>query len=378
MNPIVAEVARRGRVSFMEYMELALYHPEAGYYTKPRPEEGPVGPRGDFITAPTAAPLLADTVAGLLTRLAAAGGGPVVFAELAAGEGFFLERLCASAGPVGGGVLRRVVAVEMAPWARARLAERCPGAEVAAALGEVEPPAGPAVLFASELYDALPAHRVTVVRRDDALVLMEYYVETGADGGLEWVLDAPSTPAVAEYLRQHGIVLEEGQVAEVRPQARAMHEALLAWCGTDAVSLVIDYGYPAHRLYNPRGRRFGSLVGYRGHRASHDVLASPGETDITAHVNFDDLEGAAAEVGWERGAVHPLGAFLALLGATKLLPDAVSRGEPLSADQWAALSAAKRLMSPSGMGSDLKVLVQGRGRLYRAFGKIAAPPRLEA
>ena len=91
------------RVSFKDFMELALYHPEAGYYTRPRPAAGPVGPRGDFITAPTAAPLLADTVARLLRRLAAACGEPVVFVELAAGEGLFLERLCGAAGAPGAG-----------------------------------------------------------------------------------------------------------------------------------------------------------------------------------------------------------------------------------------------------------------------------------
>ncbi len=378
MNPIVAEVARRGRVSFRDFMELALYHPDAGYYTKPRPATGPVGPRGDFITAPTAAPLLADTVARLLARLAAACGEPVVFAELAAGEGFFLERLCASTRAAGRDALRRVVAVEIAPWARERLADRCPGAEVAAALSDVDAAGGPVVLFASELYDALPVHRVTVARREGELVLLEYYVEAAPEGGLAWALGEPSRPEVAAYLHEHGIVIEEGQLDQVRPQARAVHEELLSWCGTNAVCLVIDYGYPAHRLYNPRGRRHGSLVGYRDHRAALDVLQSPGETDITAHVNFDDLEGAAAEVGWKRGEVHPLGAFLAMLGATELLPGAVSRGEPLSAQEWAALAEAKRIMAPSGMGTDLKVLVQGCGRLYRAFGKIAAPPPLEA
>jgi NADH dehydrogenase [ubiquinone] 1 alpha subcomplex assembly factor 7 len=119
-------------------------------------------------------------------------------------------------------------------------------------------------------------------------------------------------------------------------------------------------------------------VGYRAHALVEDVLADPGEVDITAHVNFDDLENAAADAGWERGVIRPLGSFLTLHGALSFLPAAVGRGEPLSPHEWAELAAAKRLLLPSGMGSDLKVLAQGRGRAWQAYERIATPPPAEA
>lgn len=377
MNGIVAEVERRGRVTCAEYMELALYHPELGYYTRFRSGHGPAGGGGDFLTAPTASPVLARTLAGFLTRLAELLGEPLCFVELGAGEGLLLGAVLASLGETRERVLRRVVAVERAEWARQRLVERCPGAEVAQDLGDVPGPGGPAVVFASELYDALPVHRVVQQREGDRLVLRELFVEARA-GALHWVDGSLSDPAVGAYLEAHGVSLWEGQRAEVRLLARPLHARHLAWLGLQGLVLVLDYGHPANRLYDPRSRRTGTLVGYRGHRVVYDVLREPGECDITAHVNLDDLIAVATEGGWESEPPRPLGLFLAQAGALEHLPAAVARGEPLTPEEWAELAAAKRVLAPSGMGADLKVLAQGRGRVWGAYQALATLPPADA
>jgi SAM-dependent MidA family methyltransferase len=378
VNVIVEEVARRGRVSFAQFMDLALYHPEAGYYTRRRSGAGPAGISGDFLTAPTASPIFGRTLAGLLRQIAATLGEPITFVELGAGEGVLLAGLLDQLGEGRTEVLRRVLAVETGQWARQRISKRSKGVEMVGRLSEASWPAGPVVLFASELYDALPAHRVTVLGQARGYALAEYYVEPDGKGGLKWTTGEPSTAEVVRYLGEHGLTLDEGQVAEIRPQVRSLHAEHLAWCGSDAVALVVDYGHISRKLYDPRARRQGSLVGYRGHALVEDVLADPGQVDITAHVNFDDLENAASDAGWERGVIRPLGAFLTLHGALSFLPPAVARGEPLSPHEWAELSSAKRLLVPSGMGSDLKVLAQGRGRAWQAYLELATPPPAEA
>jgi SAM-dependent MidA family methyltransferase len=378
VNAIIAEVTRRERVSFAEFMELALYHPTEGYYTRPRNGPGPAGRSGDFLTAPTASPIFARTFAELTRQLCLALSEPVTFVDLGAGEGTLLAGLLDHLGAGRHNVLRRVLAVETAEWARQRIAERCGEVEVVARLPEASWPAGPVVLFASELYDALPAHRVTVEERQGGYALLEYFVEPDQQGGLRWSLGEPSTAEIPHYLREHGLTLEEGQVVEIRPQARAFHAQHLGWCGADAVAFLVDYGHNSRKLYDPRARRLGSLVGYRGHTLVEDVLADPGETDITAHVNFDDLENGASDSGWERGVTRPLGSFLTLHGALTFLPPGVAQGEPLSPKQWAELSEAKRLLVPSGMGSDLKVLTQGKGRAWQAYERLATPPPVEA
>lgn len=378
MNPIVTEITRRGRVSFAEFMELALYHPAAGFYTRPRVGPGPAGERGDFITAPTAGHILARTLARIARELSRAVGEPLVFAELGAGEGLLLERLCEALGETRESTVRRIVAVEVAGWARERIEGRCPGAEAVRRLWDAPLPSGPVLLFASELYDAVPAHRVTVRRRNGEVELAEYYVEARPGGSLAWTLDAPSSEVIAGYLAARNVVLEEGQIAEVRPGLESLHAQHLGWCARSAVALFIDYGFSSHRLYNPRARRGGSLAGYRGHRLVEDVLADPGEVDVTAHVNVDDLDVAAAGMGWERAEPRPLGAFLALHGAIELLPPAISSAGELTAAEWAELGEAKRLLAPSGMGGDLKVFAQGKGLAWQAYVKLATPPPVEA
>jgi SAM-dependent MidA family methyltransferase len=378
MNPIVAEVVRQGRLTFAEFMALALYHPAHGFYTRPPAGAGPVGPDGSFLTAPTASPLFARIIACLLERMAGAVGEPLTLAELGAGEGFLLRGLDRELGERRERVIGRAVAVETATWARERLLGSCPWVEVTARLANCDRPGGPTVLFASEFYDALPVHRVTFRRQGETLALGEFYVESDGGEGLRWHVDRPSSEELEGYLAEHGVVLQEGQVAEIRPGAQAIHAEHLAWCGRNALAVVVDYGHGARQLYNARGRRGGSLVGYRQHRLATDVLADPGEIDITAHVNFDDLELAAADLGWERGGIQPLGRFLSLHGALELLPGRLGREAPPEPSEWAELAAARRLLSPAGMGTDLKVLVQGRGEAWQAYSGLATPPPAEA
>jgi SAM-dependent MidA family methyltransferase len=217
-----------------------------------------------------------------------------------------------------------------------------------------------------------------VRRRGEMLELAELFVEVGEGEALHWALGAPVSRLLETYLAGHGVTLEEDQVAELRPEVSSLHAEHLAWCGKNAVAVIVDYGYPARQLYNPRGRRAGSLAGYWRHELVTDVLQQPGELDITAHLNFDDLETAAAKVGWERGELRPLGVFLAIHGALAEL-EAVPDGEaPLTAEHWAELAAAKRLLLPAGMGADLKVLVQGRGGAWHAYRGLATPPPLGA
>jgi SAM-dependent MidA family methyltransferase len=378
MNPIVSEVARRGSVSFAEFMSLALYHPTAGYYTRVRRGRGPVGPEGDFVTAPTASSLFARTLAKLLGQLARELGETLTLAELGAGDGALLRRLIPECGGLGGETLARVAAVETSAWARKRLIASCPGVEVGERLAGLALPAGPTVLLASELYDAIPARRVTLRRRDGVLELAEFHVAVTRGGRLAWRLVTPTDGVVENYLAIRGLQLEEDQIVEIRPGLEAMHAEHLAWCGRSALALIIEYGYPARQLYNPRARRLGTLVGYFRHRIVANPLSRPGRVDLTAHVNFDDLDGAAARLGWEPARIRPLGSFLALHGALAMLPRAAGEGARLSAADWAELSAAKRLLHPSGMGGDLKALMQGRGAAWIAYEKLATPPPTEA
>jgi SAM-dependent MidA family methyltransferase len=189
------------------------------------------------------------------------------------------------------------------------------------------------------------------------------------DAGLEW----GSRPAGGElegYFSTHGVTLAEGQTAEVNLAAEPLHRGLLETLG-EGVVLVLDYGHPSSRLYDPRGRSRGSLVAYRRHRFGRDILDVPGEQDLTAHVNWDDLRRAARAGAWRELTLLPLAEFLVRAGLGELLEQrGLGMEAELDAETVSARQEIKRLLDPEGMGSDLKMLVQGTGILAEAAEEI--------
>jgi len=230
--------------------------------------------------------------------------------------------------------------------------------QVVGAVADIGPTSAPTVIHASELYDALPTARVVGGATD-----LEELTVVVSEGGLGWGR-RPPREEVVRYFARHDVGLEEGQIAEADLAAESTHLNVLSAAGGDGLCLVLDYGYEARRLYDPRGRRGGSLSTYHHHRLGRDPLASPGEVDLTAHVNWDDLRNAADNAGWREIGLWPLAEFLVRGGIGEELEN---RGLGMEADLDAATVSArqevKRLLDPEGMGSDLKMLVQAKGEM---------------
>ncbi|HQN95559.1 MAG TPA: SAM-dependent methyltransferase [Thermoanaerobaculales bacterium] len=363
MSWIAREIAARGgEVSFRDYMELALYHPRHGYYSAATPR---YGRGGDFLTAPTASPWYAVVLAGLVERLAAR-AGPVCFLDVASGDGALLVDLLSAMADGGAAAIREACSVERSSPMRAAQLARLGGAakvpiRVVASLEEVERTAGPVVVHACELYDALPVHRV--VMRPGGL--SELRVAAVGDA-CRWS-ESPAGGELDRYFASHGVRLEPGQIAEARLDAERLHSSLLELAGGDGLAVITDYGYEARRLYDPRGRRGGSLAVQRAHRVSRDPFLEPGERDLSAHVNWDDLRRAADAAGWREIALTGLAPFLIRAGlAGQMERLGVGEAAGLDARTVAERQEIKRLLDPDGMGSDLKVLVQGKGPLADA------------
>jgi len=265
-------------------------------------------------------------------------------------------------GPNVAEVLAGVVSVEKSRAMRDRQCDGLPTTSVEVLwiedVSEVGPSSRPTVVHASELFDALPVARVVGAQKGHKELCV------GArEGVLEW-RQRPPRDEVVEYFSNHGIGLEEGQIAEANLRAEPLHLELLAAMGDNGLSLVLDYGYEARRLYDPRGRRGGSLSTFHRHQLGRDPLASPGDVDLTAHVNWDDLRSAAAGAGWHEIGLWPLAEFLVRAGIAEELEE---HGLGMEADLDAATIIArqevKRLLDPEGMGSDLKMLIQAKGEM---------------
>ncbi len=366
MSWIVEEIqALGGAVPFDRYMELALYHPVHGYYSSASPRYGRTA---DYLTAPTASEWYPRVVARLLRGLAGA-TRPLQIVDVAAGDGSFLAGLIEAMGNQKGTIVDAFVAVERSTSMRARIFDGAAGDQVRIVgdLAEFVPDAVPTVIHASEFYDAQPVARV--VGRGGGL--REQWV--GCDGGVMSLSERKPRAEVVSYFAKHRVALEEGQIAEANLEAESTHLRVLQTAVVDGLALVLDYGYDSPRLYNPRGRRAGSLATFRQHQVGRDPLRSPGEIDMTTHVNWDDLRSAGRTAGWVEIGLWPLAEFLIRAGlADELDERGLGMEAEIDAATFTARQEIKRLLDPDGMGSDLKVLVQANGAMVDIASKLLA------
>ena len=310
-------------------MELALYEPSMGYYAGGAQK---FGRDGDFVTAPELGSLFGRTLARQLEEL----GLPLL--EFGAGSGALAATLLSRHA-----FDYRIV--EISSQLQARQQARL-GARAQWLPGLPERIRG--VVIANEVVDAMPVH--AVAWREEGI--MERGV-TFSDEKFIW----KEKPASGELLE-----------ASAKIQVPAPYESEIglvaqAWMREVATRLeqgvifIFDYGFPRREYYHPQ-RASGTLMCHHRHRAHADVFARPGEEDITAHVNFTALAGAAADAGLEVLGYATQAQFLVNCGITAVLGEANVE----NALHYAPLAAeAQKLLSPAEMGELFKVLAVGRG-----------------
>jgi SAM-dependent MidA family methyltransferase len=208
-------------------------------------------------------------------------------------------------------------------------------------------------VFGNEVVDALPVHRVVQRGRD----LRELMVSIEDDRFVELERE-PSTPALGRRLEDEGVMLRDGQIAEVclevdewiAQAVKLLERGLL---------LLIDYGHPAKDLYGPR-RMAGSLLAYVGQRAHDDPFINVGRQDLTAHVDVTAVAAAAVGAGLTRIGVVTQAEFLVGLGLGDLLSEAQADPSSTLESYLELRSSVARMIDPAAMGS-FRVMAFGRG-----------------
>jgi SAM-dependent MidA family methyltransferase len=341
-----------GPVSFAEFMLECLYHPAHGYYARANAARF-----GDYYTSVDVHPVFGRLLARQFAEMWVLLGSPRPFivAESAAGVGRLAGHILdfsARALPEFYAALT-YVAVERSAARRAehaaRLAEHASRGRVSSA-GELPRAISAGCIFSNELLDAFPVHRVVVENG----ALREIYV--GIEGErLAEVRGEPSTPALERYFNEQGIALEEGQHAEICSEAcdwienagRALERGFV---------LTIDYGHEARALYDENHNR-GTLLAYRDHTVSENLLDAPGEQDLTAHVNFTALDLWGRRAGLVRTGLVTQTQFLVTLGRENEFADLYEPGQT-EIEKLRARLLLKNLIHPEGLGEKFQVLIQ--------------------
>jgi SAM-dependent MidA family methyltransferase len=287
-HAIIERMQQEGPISFADYMRMALYEPNYGYYVS---GEAKMGWEGDYYTSTDVSTLFAHCMARQLQQMWEHLGSPSHFCVLEQGAG------------------RGNLATEVKNWAKQedpafasaldyRLSDIKVGQD---ALHIQIEDFAPAVILSNELVDAFPVH---VVEKQGAL-LRELYVTIEHGRFAETFSEAADT-ALVEYLEHYKIpwrTFPDGWRAEINLDARTwMQQASQLLLGPSpkrkrrGFLLAIDYGDSAKQLYIP-DRYHGTLASYYQHQLTDRPLTRPGAQDITAHVNFTALIETARQQG---------------------------------------------------------------------------------
>ena len=339
---IDTRIAAAGGITVAEYMELALYHPEHGYYASRAQRSGR---GGDFYTSVDVGPLFGACIAQFVnSQLHQFADSPIDLVEAAAGNGRLSRDILDAAAAEYPALYERLRLHLVERSAPARDAQRetlGPHADTLASSGDDLPPAIHGAIVANELLDAMPCHLVEMT--DDGL--RELFVVEGR------ALEARplSDPAVGDQLARAGARLEPGWRAEVSLAAAAWTSRAARALRTGAL-LIFDYGHEANELYSPR-HAAGTLVRYTAHRMDDRWLEDPGECDLTAHVDFTTVRLEAERAGLRRAAFTTQSRFLIEHGIAGRLPTGSTLPEVRQRLR------ARTLIAPEGLGGTINVMV---------------------
>ncbi|MCX5515638.1 methyltransferase [Kaistia algarum] len=348
---LAARIANSGPMTIADYMEACLGDPQHGYYMT----RDPFGAAGDFITAPEISQMFGELIGLWAVETWQRMGSPASFvlAEFGPGRGTLMADALRAARLVPAfEAAARIALVETSPHLSMVQRERLAGHEATWVRSHEDLPPGPAIVLANEFFDALPVRQY--VRGMDGW--SERMVGLEADA-LTFVLrPAPDFAGPAS--------VAAGDTVEVAAWSETIMRALAGRIAREGGAfLAIDYGHD--------GAGHGDTLQAMLEHRYDPPLAHPGMADLTVHVDFQELAGAARSAGAIPAPVMTQGDFLLALG---LLERAGRLGADKPAETQDAIRAAvERLAGSAAMGHLFKVLcVASPGLDVPPFAKVTA------
>ena len=313
---LIRQIEADGGWTVHDYMARCNAH----YYAA----RDPLGSEGDFTTAPEISQMFGELIGAWAADLWQRAGAPDAFrlVELGPGRGTLMADLLRAAGSLPGfREAARVVMVENSPVLQARQKQAVPAALHVTELSDI-PDGLPSIIIANEFFDALPVEQT--MRTSGGKAPRRIVADNGA-------------------LRFDD---EGGEIEETPAAGLACLDLLAERMSAGGALLMIDYGYTG-------GERGDTLQAVRRHEKV-DPLAFPGESDLTAHVDFAAFAKAGREAGLSVFGPTMQAAFLSALGlgmrAEMLMK---SSNEPGQAEIAAAVH---RLTAPDQMGALFKAI----------------------
>ncbi|MDP4169926.1 MAG: SAM-dependent methyltransferase [Bacillota bacterium] len=336
-------------ISFADFINDALYHPEMGYYMKNNVK---IGKSGDFITSSNISSVFGMMFARWYVEFAKKNMLSPAICEIGAGNGRFAKAFLEEWKKSTDESISYFI-VEASPFHRSLQKELLkPYFEVNQLNSLEELIDFEGMVFSNELFDALPVH---VIEKENGS-LKEVMVGV-SEGELAETKVPLTNSEILLFLNESKLSLTEGQRIEI-PLAMEKMVCTIATRLKKGIVMSIDYGYTNEEWSNP-SRRKGSLRGYREHQLVDNVLENPGEMDITSHIHFDWLIDRGEKYGLQPVFKLKQDEFLLKAGILKELEE---HFDPNPFSETSKRNRAIRsLIMPSGMSSSFDILLQQKG-----------------
>lgn len=347
---IETEIGDRGPIPFSRYMEMCLYDPEFGYYTR---NASQFGKAGDFYTSSDVHAVFGRLMVRQFDEMWRVMGSPdpIRVHELGAGRGLFARDVLDWSGKKFPEFFRslRYVVSETSPALRMYIEgtlSRHLESGKATFLSPDDRLCKMNIVFANEFFDALP---LEILSSRGSLRV------DSRDGRFVETWEAASA-AELEFLDRNSVQPEGGERLEVSLVAQ---REMAAACEIESGFVVsIDYGYT--RQEQLAGRHRGTLKAIRQHSVSANPYEAPGEQDITADVNFTALAAIAEQRGFTVQKLVTQSHFLMGIGEENQFADAFEECR-LPQERAKVALQLKHLVTPAGMGESFHVLVASKG-----------------
>lgn len=351
---IEQEIRERGPIPFSRYMELCLYEPEMGYYSRDAEQ---FGKAGDFYTSSDVHAVFGRLLARQFDEMWRVLGSPEQFEirELGPGRGLFAQDVLDWSEKKFPDLFRALhySLLESSPALCRKLRVNLSGhfaagkASLASFPGRYLAPDVPMVVFANEFFDALPVE----------IVSSKGELRIGIQEGRMAEIWVRPSPEAQEFLDRYGVSPESGERMEVPLTAQRGMVQIAAEIDRGFL-VAIDYGYT--REEQLAGRHRGTLSAFRQHSVSANPYEAPGEQDITAHVNFTALSAAGEEQGIKMQPLLTQSQFLMGIGEKNQFADAFEECH-LPQERAKVALQLKHLVTPAGMGESFHVVVGSKG-----------------
>lgn len=346
-------ILREGSIPFSRFMQLCLYGEPGsppGYYSGDRQQ---FGKTGDFYTSSDVHAVFGRLLARQFEQMWRAMGSPAELGivELGPGRGLFAQDVLAWADRKFADFAQviKYKMVETSTSLREKLKERFavdPRVSTHSNLREAfERTPHHAIVFGNEFFDALP----TEVLEHRGQVRISY-----EDGSFQEIFVPPSDEVKA-FVEKYAVKPAEHERVDASLIAQKyIREIAAALRQKTGYCIFIDYGYVQDEMY--AGRHLGTVTSFRQHTITDSPYDSPGEQDITVHVNFTALAGEARKHGLEPLAWITQAQFLIGIGEESQFAEAFEECKLPQEHAKRALQL-KHLITPEGMGESFHVLV---------------------